>query len=96
MGIERQSFVGNPNKQEYIDEDEELDYLSGDDIDFNPFGLPPGDPDLMLDENYDIVSDDDDEYDPEDDYEDFLSDSDYDYEGGDGSEESGSEQGGYL
>jgi len=92
MGFERESFVGNPHKQDFVDDDEELEYLSGDEIDFNPFGLPPGDPDLLIDDNYDIVTDDDDDYDPEDDYEDFLSDSDYEFGGDEGSEESGSDQ----
>lgn len=93
MGFQKENFVGNPNKQEFIDGDEELEYLSGDEIDFNPFGLPAGDPDLILDGNYDIVDmvDDDDDYDPEDDYEDFLSDTDYEYDEADGSEASGSE-----
>lgn len=89
MGLQTENFVGNPHKQEYGEDGEELEYLSGDEIDFNPFGLPPGDPDLLLDDNYDIVTDDD--YDPEDDYEDFLSDSDYEYDGSDASEETGSD-----
>ena len=90
MGIERDSFVGNPHRQDYIDEDEDLEILSGDDIDFNPLGLLPGDPDFLLDETYDIIADDDEDYEP-DDYEDFLSDSDYEY-GDDDASESGLEQ----
>lgn len=93
MGIERDSFVGNPHRQDYIDEDDDLEFFSGDEIDFNPFGIQPGDPDLLLDETYDIVTDDDEDYEP-DGYEDYLSDSDYEYgdDDDDGSEESGLEQ----
>ncbi|KAB0791173.1 hypothetical protein PPYR_02973 [Photinus pyralis] len=92
MGIERESFVGNPHRQDYIDEDDDLEFFSGDEIDFTAFGLQPGDPDLLLDETYDVVTEDDEDYEP-DGYEDFLSDSEYEY-GDDetGSEESGVEQ----